>query len=838
MNQPLEIVSAIIPDTKMTLRHILIALSLLAFLSASAGGVMYYTSLRHAAFQEARQQTVVKTELVHKRLNSLLSEHRKNAITLAGMPALKQALQDSANTHLREANMLLDHFSTTLSADVCYLMNAQGETIASSNRHDPDSFVDQNFAFRPYFAYAMAGINWSYMALGVASGKRGVYHSSPIYGQSSIEPIGVAVIKASIEEIEMELGVTDEDIVLVTNEQGLIFISNRPDWLYELAWAIDREQIKPIEMTRQFGRGPWRWVGLQATDDTHVRDKDGERYLMHRTAIDRFPGWEIVYLRSTHLIAQSVSGPLLRIVGPAAILLSMLVGLSVLVLYRKASQEINRRRNAEEALRHSENRYRSLYHHTPAMLHSIDRDGKLLSVSDFWLDTMGYSRDEVLHRPLADFFAPDSRDFALTKGIPHFFKHGYINGVSYRMLKKSGDTMDVMLSAIADRDADGIIQRSLAVSVDMTQRNRAEEALRIAKEELDRYSKQLERQVRERTSEITAILKYTPAVVYMKDARGRYLMVNSRFESIFGVDEDTVRGKCDADLLPPSVAAQFSAHDETVLTRGISLQVEEQVSHVDGMHIYLSVKFPIYETDGKIMAVCGILTDITALKTAQEQLRRLSGSIMANQEKERTSIARELHDELGQLLTAVRMDAIWLHERFKDKDCKATERAAAICSLVDTTIEEVRAMAIRLRPGVLDDLGLVDALELFTNEFERRMQIPCIFVHNGRPTVDDAIATAAYRIAQEALTNVARHAQATRSEIRLHMDQDTLVLKVSDNGRGFEPESLPQVRILGLAGMRERAVLVGGTLAVKSALGQGTRVTLRVPLALSMESAA
>ncbi len=822
----------------MTLRHILIALSLLAFLSASAGGIMYYTSLRQAAFQEARQQTVVKTELIHKRLNSLLSEHRKNAITLAGMPALAQALLDPSDDHLREANALLDHFFTTLSADVCYLMNQDGDTLASSNRDDPDSFVDQNFAFRPYFTNAMGGINWSYMALGVASGKRGVYHSSPVYGESSDKSIGIAVIKASIEEIEMELGLPGEDIVLVTNAQGAIFISSRPEWLYELAWAIDRKQIQHIENARQFGRGPFRWVGLQVIDATHVLDKDGVRYMMHRTDIDRFPGWEIVYLRSTHLIAQSVSGPLLRIVGPAAILLSVLVGLSVLVLYRKASQEINRRRNAEDALRISENRYRSLYHHTPAMLHSIDRDGKLLSVSDFWLETMGYGRDEVLHRPLADFFASDSRKFVLTTGIPHFFKYGYINGVSYRMLKKNGETMDVMLSAIADRDADGVIQRSLAVSVDMTERNRAEEALRVAKEELDRYSKQLERQVRERTSELTAILKYTPAVVYMKDAQGRYLMVNSRFESIFGVDGDAARGKCDADLLPPQVAAQFGTHDETVLTRGISLQVEEQVRHVDGMHIYLSVKFPIYETDGKIMAVCGILTDITALKTAQEQLRRLSGSIMANQEKERTSIARELHDELGQLLTAVRMDAIWLHERFKHKDQKATERAAAICSLVDTTIEEVRAMAIRLRPGVLDDLGLVDALEMFTNEFERRMQIPCIFAHNGRPSVDDAIATAAYRIAQEALTNVARHAQATRSEVHLHMDQDTLVLEVSDNGRGFDPESLPQVHILGLAGMRERAVLVGGTLVVKSAPGQGTHVTLRVPLTLSMESAA
>jgi PAS domain S-box-containing protein len=293
------------------------------------------------------------------------------------------------------------------------------------------------------------------------------------------------------------------------------------------------------------------------------------------------------------------------------------------------------------------------------------------------------------------------------------------------MVKKNGETIDVMLSAIADRDAEGRIQRSLAVSVDMTERYRAEEALRVAKEALDRYSKELERQVRERTSEITAILKYTPAVVYMKDARGRYLMVNSRFEKLFGIDGDAVHGKTDGDLLPAEVAEQFRAHDERALAKGISLQVEEQIHQQDGMHTYLSVKFPLYnETTGRIMGVCGIATDITALKNAQEQLRRLSGSIMANQEKERTAIARELHDELGQLLTALRMDAVWLQERLKDKDPKGAERAAAICTLVDTTIEEVRAMAVRLRPGVLDDLGLVEALELFTSEFERRCKSP------------------------------------------------------------------------------------------------------------------
>jgi PAS domain S-box-containing protein len=362
-------------------------------------------------------------------------------------------------------------------------------------------------------------------------------------------------------------------------------------------------------------------------------------------------------------------------------------------------------------------------------------------------------------------------------------------------------------------------------------RLRAEESLRLAQEKLSRHSRELEREVRIRSGEISAILKYTPNVVYIKDIQGRYLMVNSRFEALFGVTNEAVRGKTDADLLPADVASQFRHHDADVLKGGPLLKVEERILQEDGTHTYLSVKFPIFVESGRIRGICGICTDITALKKAQEQLRRLSGSIMANQEKERAAIARELHDELGQLLTALRMDAVWLQERIKKCDDKAAARATALCELIDTTIEEVRGMAIRLRPGVLDDLGLEDALEWFTNEYERRAQIPCIFTRQRIPGVDNAIATAAYRIAQEALTNVARHAGATRAEVMLETDaQGALVLEVVDDGRGFDPEQFSENDMLGQVGMRERASLVGGSLTVKSQSGQGTAVRFRVPL--------
>ena len=228
--------------------------------------------------------------------------------------------------------------------------------------------------------------------------------------------------------------------------------------------------------------------------------------------------------------------------------------------------------------------------------------------------------------------------------------------------------------------------------------------------------------------------------------------------------------------------------------------------------------------------LCGISTDITTIKRAQAQLKRLSGSIMANQEQERALIARELHDELGQSLTALHMDCRWMHHRLGETDPQAAARALNMGSLIDKTIEEVRSIAVRLRPGVLDRLGLVDALEWYTSDFEKRTGVTCIFERDGVPAISDTVATAAYRIAQEALTNVVRHAQASCVNVVLHGENGLLHLSVLDNGRGFNPLELSEVEGLGVLGMRERASLVGGDLVVKSVLGQGTQVHLKVAI--------
>jgi len=815
----------------MKLRLILLVLSLLAFLSASTGGYLYYSALKKSAFKEAERQANARVRTIQKNLSAFLSENIKPVRTLSGIKELAQLLILPDDTiALKNANAILDHFNKTLNVEVCYLMDAEGDTIASSNRNAPDSFVDKNFDFRPYFQQAIQGSPATYLALGITSGRRGVYYSHPVFTKDRNTPSGVVVIKASVELVEKELDTAKDEIVLVTDPLGIIFISNHKNWLYHSLKELNPEQKSQIALSIQFGKGPWDWTGIRVNGEKYAADGSGNEYLIHQIKLDNYPGWKVIHLRSLKAVSKTVSDPLIRITGPLILTLCVLIGLSVFFLYKKASVEIFKRQSAEKALRESEKRYRGLYHHTPAMLHSIDTSGRIVSVSDYWSEVMGYRREEAIGRRLTSFFTEESRRHAEEKVFKEFFKTGFVKDVPYQFVKKNNETIDVLLSAIADRNEQGHIKRTLAVSIDVTERKRAEEALKHAKEALSRYSQDLERQVRHRTREIHSILKYTPAVVYIKDKEGCYILVNSRFEELFDVKNEEVKGKTDFDVLPEGVADQFRDSDLKVLANSQSYQENEHIPQADGLHTYLSVKFPIYDESGTISGVCGILNDITALKKAQDQLRRLSAGIMANQEKERSAIARELHDELGQVLTALRMDSVWMQQRLMKSDAKASERALTMCRLIDKNIEDVRGMAFRLRPGVLDDLGLVDALDWYTTDFERRTEIICVFEYEKIPSLSETVATAAYRITQEAITNVARHAFASRVEVMLKAQNATLILEVADDGCGFYSPDLSDSEGLGIAGMRERAALVNGTLEVVSQPEKGTRVCFKVPM--------
>jgi signal transduction histidine kinase len=219
------------------------------------------------------------------------------------------------------------------------------------------------------------------------------------------------------------------------------------------------------------------------------------------------------------------------------------------------------------------------------------------------------------------------------------------------------------------------------------------------------------------------------------------------------------------------------------------------------------------------------------LRKSLDQLRALSSYLQYVREEERTRIAREVHDELGQALTGLKLDLSWLATKLARNRPPVQDKVRTMTAHVDETIQTVRRIATELRPGILDSLGLIAAIEWQANEFQSRTGIPCVVTTTVADTLwDQQFSTVFFRIFQETLTNVIRHAKATRVEVRLVEENGQLVLSVKDNGRGISEEEIANTRSIGLVGMRERAMLIGGELTLQGAAGQGTTVTLRVPL--------
>lgn len=218
------------------------------------------------------------------------------------------------------------------------------------------------------------------------------------------------------------------------------------------------------------------------------------------------------------------------------------------------------------------------------------------------------------------------------------------------------------------------------------------------------------------------------------------------------------------------------------------------------------------------------------LRKAEEQVRAFRAHIESAREDERASLAREVHDELGQAMTGLKMDLAWLEKRLpKDKE-EAADKVKSMLRLVDATIQSVRRISSALRPQVLDDVGLIATLRWQAGEFQLRTGIRCnVDLPPEEVAFDRARSTAAFRILQEVLANVARHSGATRVDITLRVDPDHFILKIADNGRGVSEAQLRNPKSLGLLGIRERAFLLGGRVDFQAEAGSGTTVTLSIP---------
>jgi signal transduction histidine kinase len=225
----------------------------------------------------------------------------------------------------------------------------------------------------------------------------------------------------------------------------------------------------------------------------------------------------------------------------------------------------------------------------------------------------------------------------------------------------------------------------------------------------------------------------------------------------------------------------------------------------------------------------GLEQKIVESAEMNEQLRDLSAYLQNVREDERIHIAREMHDELGQVLTGFKMDVSWLRKKLANSnDPVMIEKIDSMLAVVDDSIKFVRKLASELRPSILDDLGLVPALEWHSQEFEKRYNIKTEF-NSAIPdlNIPSVVATGLFRMYQESLTNVARHSNATRVVVKLTINNDELSLSISDDGKGFDI-SQANKKTLGLLGMKERAAMIGGKLEIISEPGKGTTIIITV----------
>ena len=326
------------------------------------------------------------------------------------------------------------------------------------------------------------------------------------------------------------------------------------------------------------------------------------------------------------------------------------------------------------------------------------------------------------------------------------------------------------------------------------------------------------------------------------DESQRIVLYNPAAEKMFGWPRDAVLGQPLDVLVPERFRRAHRTHVAEFGRTGATSRRMGGSGVLRGLRAN-GAEFPIEasisqhaENDGKILTV--ILRDVTErvraeeeLRHSQEDLRELAAAAHTIREQEQRRVAREIHDELGQSLTALKMDVAWMLGNLTAGSPSLADKLDAMKVQLDTTVAATRRISADLRPLMLDDLGLVPAVEWLTQSFSERTGIPCkLQVRPPDIELAEPHASALYRILQESLTNVARHAGASRVDVTLERADGALLLSVRDDGQGFRPSESRAQKTYGLLGLRERTVLLGGEASISSEQGRGTIVDVRIPL--------
>ena len=333
---------------------------------------------------------------------------------------------------------------------------------------------------------------------------------------------------------------------------------------------------------------------------------------------------------------------------------------------------------------------------------------------------------------------------------------------------------------------------------------------------------------------LAGLLESAMDAIITVDEAQNIILYNRAAETIFGWPVADVLGQPLVKLIPGRFHGSHAGHMKRFGTTGVTSRRMSGNNLVYGLRRN-GGEFPVEASisqldtpEGRLYTV--ILRDATERIRAQEELAAYAAQASAIREQEKTRVARELHDELAQSLTALKMDTIWLRDHAGTAGADVQAKLAGMLAMLDASVAATRRIAADLRPLVLDDLGLVPAIEWLAQNFTQRFGVPCALDVDEDMELHEPYATAVFRMVQESLANVAKHANASHVQVSVARAEGQVTLRVADDGAGFVPAAPRKPGSLGLAGLRERAQLLKGTVHIDSTPGQGTVVQAHIPV--------
>lgn len=485
-------------------------------------------------------------------------------------------------------------------------------------------------------------------------------------------------------------------------------------------------------------------------------------------------------------------------------------------------QDITERKQAEQALAKSEQQRSLIYNSAidPMWLIHIEKTGRFRfeDINTAFTEVTGLTRDQVIGLTIEKVL-PKSSHALVREKYNEAIRTGkvidYVEVAVHPLGKRVGE-----IRVIPVKDERGQVTKLVGIANDITERKRIEEEL-------------LERETKLRT-----ILQTEPECIMLLDEECHLLEVNpAGLVLIEADDEESVRGMPMNPLVEEPYREDMRLLAVDVCS-GQSRKLEFELIGLKGTHRFCLIHtVPLRDAQGKIIAQLAVIRDISEdkakeekLKDLNQKLRNLAAHIEEVREEERAEIAREIHDELGQQLTAIKMDVAWVAKKGNIQDPSVAQRLQDAMMLIDSMVNTVRRIATDLRPSILDDLGLQEALKWQAGEFQKRSGIHCHFTTNNKGAmISPGIAITLFRIFQESLTNIRRHAGATEVVSELKINKQQLALLIRDNGKGFDKREIERKKTLGILGMEERVLKLGGSLDVQSEPQKGTLVKVVIP---------